>query len=333
MHPVVFSAAWFAQHQVWLLRLLAWPLVGRLLRQVLAIRPHDLGWGTPIVALYPHAYTVEHPDGSYTTDFRTHAKFAKRLYYQLLPLWRLLHMWDMAIANPFVPVLNAGFDTLTQYPDLGDPGTTTVDGTAYRSVASESFATIRGGNGTGAYAIATTDTAPYLAGSSTVDQFSLMQRGLFGFNTSTLGASAGVSAVTFSQWFTGKISNLGDTTVEITAGPTASGTTLASGDFQTIGRVAFATGVSIAGLTTGAYTDVALNAAGVAAVSLTGITKLGTQLGWDLANSFTGTWASGVQTGPTLAFADQTGSANDPKLEVTYTVPNFLLVTLLGTTP
>lgn len=326
MHPVVFSPAWFKRYQTVLLGLLRVPVIGRELRDVLAIRRHDVGYDGRIVALTPHSYTVANPDGTFTTDFRTHAKYAKRVRYQLDGLWRAAHAWDRYVANPFVPALNVGFDTLTAYPDPGDPGTTTVDGTAYRSVASETFATIRAGNGTGAYAVATTDTAPFINGSSTLNEFSIFQRGLFGFNTSALGASAVVSAASFSQWFTSKITSLGDTTVEITSGPTASNTTLASGDFQTIGRVAFATGVSIAGLTTGAYTDAALNAAGIAAVSLTGITKLGTQLGWDLANSFTGTWASGVQTGGTVTFADQTGSSNDPKLAVTYTVPGLLLV-------
>lgn len=317
--PVVFSEAWFATHQRVLLGLLRLPVIGRELRDVLAIRRHDVGFDRRIVEIGPHYYVVANEDGTYAMDCRTTPKFARRLRYQLDGLWRAAHAWDQYVANPLVPALNVGFDTLLQWPSAGDPGTITVDGTAYRSVASEIFATIRAGSGTGAYAPATTDTAPYLNASSTANQFSVMQRGLFGFDTSALGVSAVVSAATFSQWFVSTISSLGDTTVEITAGPTASNTTLAAGDFQTIGRVAFATGFSVAGLTTGAYTDASLNASGLAAVSLTGITKLGTQLGWDLANSFTGTWSSSVQTGVTVTFADQIGSANDPKLDVTFT--------------
>ena len=79
MQPVVFSAAWFARHQRTLLWLLNAPVLGRWFRWVLCLRPHDVGYRKPIVQLLPHAYTVANADGTRTTDFRAHAKYAKRL--------------------------------------------------------------------------------------------------------------------------------------------------------------------------------------------------------------------------------------------------------------
>lgn len=73
--PPVFSAAWFDRYQPWLLRLLRWPLTGRLLRHALAIRPDDVGYRGRIVALRPDSYTVA--DGTYTLDCRTHDKYGK----------------------------------------------------------------------------------------------------------------------------------------------------------------------------------------------------------------------------------------------------------------
>lgn len=323
--PIVFSSAWFARHQRMLIGLLRTPVIGRELRDVLAIRKHDVGFDRRIVEIGPHYYVVNE-DGTSTMDCRTTPKFARRLRYQLDGLWRAAHAWDQCVANPLLPALNVGFDSLTAYPDPGSPGTTTCDGSAYRAGVDEAFGTVRNGSGTGAYALATTDTTPELAASTTSNQFARLQRGLFGFDTSALGASAVLSAAVLSQWFTGVSTGLGDTTVEVTAGPTAANTTLASGDYQTIGRTSYATGVSISAITTGAYTDFTFDATGRAAVQKTGITKLATQLGWDLSGSFGGSWSASATTAGTVSFADQTGSSNDPKLEITYTVPGILLV-------
>lgn len=52
-HPRVFSAAWFARHQRALLTLLRTPVIGRELREALAIRRHDVGWDGRIVRLTP----------------------------------------------------------------------------------------------------------------------------------------------------------------------------------------------------------------------------------------------------------------------------------------
>lgn len=145
-HPRVFSNAWFARHQRTLLALLRTPVIGRELRAALAIRRHDVGWDGRIVRLTPHSYTVANDDGTFTTDFRTHAKYGKRLYHQVLPLWKAAHAWDQFVANPLVPALNVGFDTLQQYPD-SDPETTTTDGWLARDGVDESWATIRAGAG------------------------------------------------------------------------------------------------------------------------------------------------------------------------------------------
>lgn len=315
-----FDRAWFARHQQTLLWLLAAPVLGRIMRWALCIRPHDVGYRRRIVQILPHAYIVANGNGTQTLDCRTHAKYGKRIYYAGWPVWWAMHAFDWAIADRWVPALSCGFATLTAYPDAGDPGAASVDGTAYRVVASETFAALRNGAGTGAYSLAATDTAPFLGASGTLNEFGTMQRGFFGFNTSALGPLAVVSAATMSQWFTTTTTGLGDTTVQITAGPTASNTTLASGDYATIGRTAYATGLTISAITTGAYTDAVLNGSGIAAVNIGGVTKIATQLGWDLASSFTGTWASSAQTSASVTFADQTGSANDPKLEVTYSL-------------
>jgi len=332
LQPVVFSAAWFAQHQRTLLWLLHAPIIGRWFRWVLCIRPHDIGHRACIVQLRPHAYTVVNDDGTLTTDFRTHAKFGKRLYYAFRPLWWALHAWDMLVANPLVPALNAGFDTLTVYPDPTS-GATSCDGPIWRNGVDESFATIRAGAGVGVGTGGSEDQVAYLAASSTSNQFAQLWRGFFGFDTSSLGLSASITAATLSLWVTARGNGLGAGGNAHVAGATpASANALSTADFGNVDRTSFGS-VSISGITTGAYTDWTFNSSGLAAVNGSGVTTLSLQTEHDLTGSFAGTWASTAVLQVQAYFVDQTGSANDPKLVVTYTPPGGFLITLLGTAP
>ena len=47
-----------------------------------------------IVEIAPNYIRWQNKDNSYSVEFRTHNKFTKRLYYQLYPVWYLLHIWD-----------------------------------------------------------------------------------------------------------------------------------------------------------------------------------------------------------------------------------------------
>lgn len=335
MYPVVFSPEWFAQHQTWLLRLLSWPLVGRVMRRVLAIRSHDAGWAKPMVQLLPHAYTVDNGDGTFTTDFRTHPKYAKRLFYVLWPVWAACHAWDSWVANPWMPELNLGFDTLMVYPDPGDPGATTVDGIVRRFTAAESFATIRTSAGNSTWN-ATTDNAVQFTADTTSNTWTNLYRSFFTFNTSALTGAAVISAATvslFDSFGVSDPSGLGPGIDLVSVTPTANNA-LAESDYSAFGTTSYTGSPKTAGSwTSGAYNAFTLNATGLAAVSKTGITRIGARESTYDITGTTPAWTSGTNVGVGIYFSDQTGSSNDPKLEVTYTVPNFLLVTLLGTTP
>lgn len=335
MHPVVFSAAWFERHQAWLLRLLTWPIVGRALRRVLAIRSHDVGWAKPIVQLLPHAYTVDNGDGTFTSDFRTHSKYGKRLFYVMWPLWAALHAWDMTVANPWMPELNLGFDTLTVYPDPGDPGATTIDGIVRRFTAAESFATIRSSAGNSIWN-ATSDNAVQFTADTTLNTWTNLYRSLFTFDTSALTGAAVIASTTVSLFDTFGVSDpsgLGPGVDLVSVTPTADNA-LTAADYSAFGTTSYTGNPKTAGSwSPSAYNVFTLNATGLAAVSKTGITRIGARESTYDITGATPTWTSGTNVGIGIYFADQTGSSNDPKLEVTYTVPHFMLVTLLGTTP
>ena len=326
MQPVVFSAAWFAQHQRTLLWLLHAPIIGRWFRWVLCIRPHDVGYRGRIVQLLPHAYIVDNGDGTFTMDCRTHAKYAKRLHHVLWPLWAVLHAWDTWVANPLAPALNAGFDTLTLYPDPGDPGTTTADSNPKRAGVDETWASIVGGAGVGNDQTSS-EAYIYAVGSTTADQFSQLWRYLCLFDTS--GVLGTVTAATLSFYGRNILDGLGQTSLDVVACSPASNTSLSASDYGSVaatvlGSIAYG---SFAGAT---YNAVSLP---TTAIAVGGVTKLAARLGWDTSGTFGGTWVSGGQTFFVIATADWTASTNDPKLEVTYTPAVGFLITLLGTAP
>ena len=325
MQSVVFSAAWFDRHQRVLLWLLHAPLLGRWFRWVLCIRRHDVGYHGRIVRLLPHAYIIANADGSRTLECRTHAKYAKRLFYAFQPLWWALHAWDQVIANPLVPALNAGFDTLTAYPDP-DPETTSVDGWVGRIAASAAFATIRGGAGTNAQDNDANDVIAMLQSTTTLDEYDQLRRGVFLFDTSAVGGGS-VSAATFSVVPSATTTNLGTDDVHVCAVAPASNTALATADYGTYSATSFGS-LAIGSISLASYNDIALNASGIAAVAVGGVTKFGTRLGWDLSATFAGTWLTSAATRVQADFADQTGTANDPKLVVTFTPQGRNRVTL-----
>lgn len=310
-----FDAAWFARHQRALLAVLRWPIVGRWARWVLCIRPGDVGYRGRILRLWPHAYVVAQPTGARTLDCRTHAKYGKRIYHAFRPVWWALHAWDWAIADRWVPAWSYGLATLTVYPDVGS-GLVTTDGTVGRVVVDETFAVIRAGAGNNASNSNATEKAGYLFASAIANQFQYLNRGGYLFDTSAIGTGS-VSAATLSLMPSAKQNGLGANDVDIVALAPASNNVFVNADYGTIGAVLFGT-ITYAGATVGAYSDVVLNADGIAAVNPSGISKYGARFNWDRVGTFGGTWAANSVTEIAVYCADEAGTANDPKLVVTY---------------
>jgi len=201
-------------------------------------------------------------------------------------------------------------------PDA-NPETTSVDGTVDRGGVNETFGTIRGGAGTSSSdTVGSGSGVPRLSATTTTDQYSLLTRGIYLFDTSSLGAGAIISAATFSLYIDGA-SNAFSAALNVTSSAPASNTALVSGDYAVagFGGTDFATDITIASLTINQYTDWTLNATGIAAISLTGITKFACRFTHDIDNTAP-TWSSGADAFITPHFADGT---NKPKLTVTYT--------------
>ena len=304
---IVFGKTWFKTHQRKLLFLLKFKLFKWILR---------IDTKEEIIGILPNAYFVKGQNpNEYIADFRTHNKYAKRLYYAFKPIWHLIHFWDMTFANQISQQLNFGFDTLTVYPEPG----VTVSGRVSREGVDQTLTNIRAGAGTNEDD--TTDTPIQLLSllaTATTDQYERLVRGIALFDTSALPASPTISAAVFSLYITAKGDTLGaGQSVGIVASTPASDTALATTDYANVGAVRFATDVTIASITTTAYNDWTLNATGIAAISDSGITKLGYKLAADIDNS--ASWAGSGQARINGYIGAASGNTNDPKLVITYT--------------
>jgi hypothetical protein len=326
---IVFDKNWFAKHQQKLLWLLNTPIIRVWFRYVMRIRKDDCNVKINQITPNSFSYGAKKIGDKIeiTTDFRTHDKFSKRLYYAFKPLWYLLHAFDWAMLDRVEALtkLSFGFDTLTVYSQA-NPASTAMNEQVYRVVTSETWATIIAGAGNGSqYVGAGGDWFCGFQSSSIVAQFGSNIRTIFLFDTSALTSSASISAAVISLYGESKLDDFATPStpdINVYTSTPASNTVKADADYTQVGSTAQCdTAITFAGFSTTAYNDFTLNATGISNVSKTGISKFGARnVNHDVAASAP-TAAGTIKTGRVSGyFANETGTTKDPKLVVTYTV-------------
>lgn len=323
---IVFYKPWFKRNQEWLLRF-ANTSIGR---HILRIHGNRSSIGTGrVLKIEPNSIHWDNSNGQHVAEYRTHAKFARRLYYGLKPLWKGMHIWDTIVANRLLPTLNLGFDTLPFYPDA-DPESTSVDGfVGAIDAAGSSWSDIHSGSpAVGSNDSAGDTYASRIQSYTTTDEYSHIYRGIFLFDTSDLPDTCTIQSATMS------LSQLDNAIFhkdewEGTDPPMATGlygcnpdsnTSLTGSDYNTIGTTQYSDTTFAAGDTTqGAYNDYTLNSSGISAISKTGITKFATrEANYDATNTEP-EWESDKEYDWLVDAAEETGDSKDPKLVVTYT--------------
>ena len=353
---MVFSKEWFKKHNKTLCWFANAPIIKYWFRWLLRIHK-DIPWNEKIEEIMPNAFTygkklvlvdcVKLKNGEevfnhskklhrklknkgllvkrlryqQTTDFRTHEKFGKRLYYGLKPLWYLLHFWDWSTS--IQPALNCGFDTLTVYPDAGT-GNTTVDGMVGRSSGLSQWSYLRDSDGTEYDSTTTATDGVRITQGNSYDYWTGIKRSIFTLDTSLLTSSATISNSIFTIRCIGKTNSLNaDMAIDIfTSSPNANNA-LQNSDYGQIGTIS-QTGspISYASIQTGAYNDLTFNATGIGNISKTGITKLGLrEANYDAKNIEPTPGSPNSYFSIMFYYADQSGTTYDPKLVVTYSLP------------
>lgn len=201
--------------------------------------------------------------------------------------------------------------TTSFYPDA-NPESTSVDGYAAWDGAGSTWATVRAAAGTSA-----DDTDVFdmrISCSTTLNLIIRNTRGVILFDTSSITNQNFVTAANFK--FTGITSadDQGLSFTLVTSAP-ASNTAVASGDYNiaNFGTTHLCNDVTIASITDDVEKTTALNASGLAAISTSGITKLGFVFKEDIDNTYT--WSSSAENRFAVYSAEY---ANKPTLEVTY---------------
>lgn len=216
--------------------------------------------------------------------------------------------------------------TLTVYSGAGTGGTTS-DARVYRQGVTESYDTIKVGAGNAVTATATTDASAQILCSATSNKFDTLSRGVFSFDTSSIGFGVSVTSATLSIFGSSKADSL-DLGVSqpwrypnyvITGVVMGNAGTPAMSDFQAVLGINFnATALSYNALSVTAYNDIPLNEFGMTSIKMNGISQFATRWDWDLYN-FGGIWTAGSgQVYIITYFADNAGTTNDPKLVINY---------------
>jgi hypothetical protein len=237
-----------------------------------------------------------------------------------------MHFWDWCIADRWVPELSFGFATLTKYPDA-HPETNTVDGPAaqaYGDTEGVAWSTLIADAGSWVNDTAADESFMYIQSDSVTDKWRNITRSIFSFDTSALTDEAVKSAAVLSLFGSYKNDALGSSpTLNIYTSNPASNTSLVAGDFDSFGSVAQCdTPMAYASFSISGYNDFAFNSTGRGNISKTGISKFGGRnANYDVAASAP-TWGATLSSEMNGYYADQTGTANDPKLVVTYTLPD-----------
>jgi hypothetical protein len=332
-HFLAFTPDWFAKHQKFLLFLCNAPLIKYWFRYVLRIHKFDCPLDVKITELAPNHFSygdkiIYNPkDKTFkrerTTDFRTHPKFAKRIYFAFKPMWWAFHAWDWLVADRFVKTWSWGFSTLTAYPV---PGTTTDGWAASNGETNLSWSAIRGRTGDAHDNTSAYDTYILIRASGTGNNsWQYLYRSIFLFDTSGLTSAATISATVLSLYSTAATDGaviLPD--IDIYTSTPASNTALANGDYSQLGSTS-QTGspITYVGWNTVGYNDFTFNSTGRGNVSKTSISKFGARnQNYDASNSLPNALATDFSY-LVGYFSDNAGTTSDPKLVVTYTVPSL----------
>jgi len=215
-------------------------------------------------------------------------------------------------------------ETEVFYPDA-HAETTSVDGYIKEETVDQTWANIVAAGGDGANDDLANFYLCYIRADGTSPLWRGLYRGILLFDTSTLHDSANITSVTLSIYGYTKLDDLNITpNINIYSSNPASDTALIAGDFDTLGTTALCdTPITYNNWSITGYNEFDLNAAGLATVNVTGITKLGTRnANYDVAEEVGGgsapAWMAGQKESYLRGYSSDQGAGYKPKLEVTY---------------
>ncbi len=204
--------------------------------------------------------------------------------------------------------------TLTAYPDASAE-TNTFDGNIHNATQDTSWATLRGVSGT-----SMVDDNAYCydsySSSATSNQWKWISRSELLFDTSPIGSGKYLASAVFSIYGDTYYGANGSSSLVVVSSNPASNTGVSLADFDNFGTTSFGSLAHSSFNATG-YNDITLNASGLAAIAVSGITKLGTRGNYDVTGDTPPNWSASTTYGVRYCSSDM-GAGYKPKLVVTY---------------
>lgn len=304
----------------------------------------QLGWGNGVeierFRIFNPPVLVDDPNGDIVREFNDVEGNPKQRKLREDPIQAIRETLVHTIKvsgkeNANIIKGKVGRTTDTFYPAAGE--TEPVDGICRRRHGDDpdpgymSWSEVREGSGTLARNTRTTDSV-VIQGDDTTDKWRNMHRQIFGFDTSGIGSGASIDSATFSLYGSGNQDDYSQDVV-IDRNPPSSASAIAAGDYDLSGwdeTKQSDTTISCGSWNTSDYNDFTLNATGEGNVNLTGNSWFGTRLSGDFDDTEP-TWSNDGRSYTASYMADETGTSSDPKLVVTYTVPQTLYATITET--
>jgi len=199
---------------------------------------------------------------------------------------------------------------------------TTVDGDVTEfDAGGDTWSTIRGGNGTDNDDTDDDVLMFYVQCYTSSNNYYSVKRGIFLYDTSSIDVGDNITDASLSCYYYSKIDQMGwseeESTCHVVTSNPADDDVLANGDFNSLGTISFATFL-YADFGSGYEVSSAFSEAGKAAISKTGITKLGTRCGADMSDDNPSNWGSAEQCDMRCYSSEYTGTTRDSKLVVTH---------------
>jgi hypothetical protein len=257
---------------------------------------------------------VTNPGADVRIRYNQSGKYRLRLgQFAVTPDEEFIPAGYFGITFPAYPLTIS--DTATFYPDA-DPETTTVDGRVLHVQSDATWAGLVAAAGNSADDSGATQTFTYYRSYTSSGKYDILGRSIFLFNVSIAGTIAGA---VFSVFGCGKLDGSSSApNINLYSSNPAANNVLQAGDFDSLGSTPFCdTPVTYAGWNTAGYNNFTLNAAGLSAVPVSGIAKLGLRnANYDAANSAPA-WVS-AQVSHLQGYASEQGTGYKPKLVITY---------------
>lgn len=281
-----------------------------------------------IIEIGPNYYKIDNRNNTVTTDIRLANKFSFRL--NTLLMWLPFNVYkEDFIHGKWMLQPKMGLTVSTFYPQPFGSTTTSCAGFAQRETVG-TWAQQRDGNGTFSDDDRAEHYIVYLG--DTGSSWEKLQRAIYNFDTSAIGAGQQIDSAIFSVYGSLKQNTHGGAwELALCPSNSASNIAIVNSDYEAFtddtdyGNAT----ISYTNFDTAGYNAWTLNATGEGAIEMQSITKLGLRLECDLTNTEPSHGSAGTRVYFYGYYPEQAGTTNDPKLVVTHsTAPTTQTATI-----